>query len=126
MFVHEMEVQEKECSDGGWRSMAGGAKVWWQPNVGGRRRGSRVVVEGRQNSCRERGTTGQSSVSGGETRRRQHNGGSTTRGLTWWCRLKLQRGKEETATTAAQRWQHNRGSTRRGARGGVTGSCREK
>ncbi|QCE03176.1 hypothetical protein DEO72_LG8g1198 [Vigna unguiculata] len=34
--------------------MAGGAKVWWQPNVGGRRRGSRVVVEGRQNSCRER------------------------------------------------------------------------
>ena len=34
--------------------MAGGETRRWQHNVGGRRRGARVVVECRWNSCRER------------------------------------------------------------------------
>ncbi|QCE03191.1 hypothetical protein DEO72_LG8g1213 [Vigna unguiculata] len=97
------------------------AQRWWK-----KKRVSRGGGGMSEQLQREKGTTGQSSVAGGETRRRQHNGGSTIWGLAWWCRLKLQRGKEETTTATTQRWQHNSGSTRRRAHGGVTGSCREK
>ena len=79
--------RKKRCNDGGRSSVARGETVPWKHNVGGRRRGARVVVEGRRNSCRERerhcpigATTGRSSVARGKTRRWQHNDGGRRRG----------------------------------------------
>ena len=92
--------------------MAGGAKVRWQPNVGGRR--PRVVVEGRRKSCSEteRGTT--AGAAWPEARR---NGG---RGLAWFSRRKSRREKEKTTTGDS-----GSGSTG-AARDVVAGICREK
>jgi len=109
------------CSNGGRSKVAGGAKVRWQPNVGGRR--PRVVVEGHQKSCSEteRGTT--AGVAWPEARRhggrrlawfsrrksrrekdRQRRQGA--RVLAWFSRWKSRREKEETTMGWQWQWQH--------------------
>jgi len=59
--------------------VAGGEIVRWQHNVGERRRGARVVVEGRWNSCRERDTVqSERQLVGAAWPEARRDGGSTT------------------------------------------------